>query len=81
MTKPHSLKGKISLRRYFQKLASGDKVLLAAEPAIQKGLYHQRFHGRIGTVMSIKGTNYLVKLNDLGKDKTLVLHPVHLRKI
>jgi len=81
MTKPHKQKGKIQLRRYFQLLNDGDKVIVKAEPSIQKGLYHQRFHGKTGIITGRIGRSYKVQINDLGKMKTLILHPVHLRRI
>ena len=40
--------GKVSLKNYFKELTEGDKVVLKAEPAIQKGMYFPRFHGKVG---------------------------------
>ena len=73
-------KGKISLQKYFQEFKVGDKVLLAAEPAVQKGLYFHRFHSRVGTVEGKRGHCYQVRIKDLGKQKTLLVHPVHLKR-
>jgi large subunit ribosomal protein L21e len=81
MTKDFSKRGKLSLRGYFQKLNIGDKVALKAEPSIQKGLYHTRFHGKICTVKGTAGASYRVLLKDGGKEKILIVHPVHLKKI
>lgn len=74
-------KGKISQRRFFQTLEKGDKVRLLAEPAYQKGMYFPRFHGKVGQVKSAKGTCYNVEIQDGGKSKLLIVHPVHLRKV
>jgi large subunit ribosomal protein L21e len=73
-------KGKISLRRFFQRFSEGDKVYLTAEPAVQKGLYHPRFHGKAGIIRSKQGSNYYVDIKDGNKPKTLLTHPVHLKK-
>jgi large subunit ribosomal protein L21e len=81
MTKPYKMRGKIQLRKYFQVFKDGDKVVVKAEPAIQKGLYHQRFHGKIGSIVGKTGRSYKVEINDLGKRKILMLHPVHLRRL
>ena len=81
MQKSVRQKGKISFRRFFQELNEGDKVKLLAEPAYQKGLYFPRFHGKIGTVKAKKGTCYDVAIKDARKEKTLIVHPVHLTKI
>lgn len=74
-------KGKPRLTRYFQDLKQGDKVLLQADAAVQKGMYFPRFHGKSGIVQEKKGTCYRVKVNDLGKEKLLTVHPVHLKKL
>lgn len=73
-------KGKVSLTRYFMEFKEGDVAVLSAEPAVQKGLYHQRFHGRPGVVVDKRGTNYGIKIQDGNKEKLLYVHPVHLKK-
>lgn len=73
-------KGKISLTRYFAEFGKGEKVQLAAEPAVQKGMYFPRFHGRVGIINGKKGDCYEVEISDLGAKKTLIVHPVHLKK-
>lgn len=75
------LKGKISLRRYFQALKIGDKVCLAAEPSIQKSMYYPRFHNIIGTVKAKRGTCYEILIKDKNKEKIVITHPIHLKKI
>jgi len=74
-------RGKISLTSFFQKFNSGDKVVLKAEPGYQKGMYFPRFHGKTVVISKQIGTCYEVLLNDQGKDKTLIVHPVHLKKL
>ncbi|MBW2967003.1 50S ribosomal protein L21e [Candidatus Woesearchaeota archaeon] len=81
MKKPLRQKGKISLRRYFQKLEVGDKVQLLAEPAYHKGMYFPRFHGSVGTVKGSQGVCYNVEIRDNKKKKELIVHPVHLKKM
>jgi len=74
-------KGKISIRKYFQELEINTKVCFKAEPAVQKGMYLPRFHGRTGTVVGKEGTCYKVQFKDGKKQKTIVAHPVHLKKL
>lgn len=81
MRKHNSRKGKISFTSYFQKLNIGDTVVLKAEPAVQKGMYFLRFHGKTGVVTGVKGKCYEVRIRDMDKEKTLIVHPVHLKKI
>ena len=73
-------RGKISMTRYFQSFNAGDRVYLSIEPAVQKGMYHPRFMGKSGIIKSKRGKCYEVTINDLGKEKTLVIHPVHMKK-
>ena len=80
LSKEKRKRGKISISMYFQKFEVGDKVALHAEPAVQKGMYHPHFMGRTGTIKGKRGRCYKVTINDLGKEKTLIVHPVHMRK-
>lgn len=76
--KQDGTKGKISLTKYFQSFNQGDRVHLTVEPGVQKGMYHPRFMGKAGIVKSRRGRCYEIRINDLGKEKILVVHPVHL---
>lgn len=73
-------KGKISINKYFQEFKIGEKVLLKAEPAIQKGMYFPRFHSKTGLVKGKKGSCYEIIIKDGGKAKMLIVHPIHLQK-
>lgn len=74
-------RSKISLSRYFQTFKEGDRVLLKAEPAVQKGMYLPRFHGNTGTVKGKRGRCYLIHIKDKSKEKDVLVHPVHLTKV
>ncbi|PIN80867.1 50S ribosomal protein L21e [Candidatus Woesearchaeota archaeon CG10_big_fil_rev_8_21_14_0_10_34_8] len=74
-------RGKISLTRYFQKLEEGQQVVLKSEPAVQKGMYHGRFHGYSGKIIGKQGRCYKVAISDQGKIKEVIIHPIHLKKI
>lgn len=80
LKKPARKKGKISIKNYFQQFKMGEKVVLKAEPAIQKGMYFPRFHARTGVVKGKKGKCYEIMIKDGGKEKTLIIHPVHLQR-
>lgn len=81
MKKEPRSRGKLSLSKYFQKLSQGDKVCLKAEPAIQKGMYFRRFHGKAGIINGKRGNCYSVIIKDHNKEKELIVHPVHLKKL
>ncbi len=74
-------RGKISISRYFDVFKPGDRVCLNAETAIQGGLYHERYHGRMGTVKAKRGFCYEVAVPDGGTTKTMCLHPAHLKRL
>lgn len=74
-------KGKLSLTRYLQTFKKGDKVKLTVESAMHKGMYHPMFYGKISIVKTKKGKCYEILITDRGKQKTLIVHPVHLKKV
>jgi len=74
-------KGKIRISDYFQVFKIGEKVHLVAEPAVQKGMYFPRFYGKTGEIVGKKRVCYEVKIKDINKEKILIVHPVHLRKV
>ena len=73
-------KGKISICKYFQKFQEQDRVRLNAEPGIQKGMYFPRFHNKTGIITGKQGDCYELQIKDGGRIKTLIVHPVHLKK-
>jgi len=79
--KDYKTKGKISHRRYLQALSVGDRVALDAESSVQEGMYFRRFHGKHGIVEKKLGSCYEITIHDKDKEKHLVVHPVHLRKL
>ena len=72
--------GKIKLSRYFQDFEKGDAVAVIREHAMQPK-FPKRIQGRTGKVESKRGASYIVRIKDLNKEKTYIIHPVHLKKI
>jgi len=81
LSKPRRRKGKISVKKFFQSFEKRDKVVLNAEPAVQKGMYFPRFHGKTGIIKKKIGRCYKLSIKDGKKEKILIVHPVHLKKI
>lgn len=81
LSKKIRARGKISMSSYFKTLKAGDRVVLKSEPSIQKGMYHPRHYGKIGVVRGKQGNCYKVLIKDQNKEKIIVVHPVHLKKI
>lgn len=80
-SKHYKNKGKISLTNYLKEYVVGDRVVLKAEPAVQKGLYFRRFHGKSGIVKGKKGNCYEVAIKDGKAEKSVIVHPVHLKNM
>lgn len=78
---PKKMKGKIPVTGFVKKFAMGENVLLNARPSIREGIYFRRFHGRIGKITGMQGTAYKVRIKDGGKEKTLIVGPIHMRGI
>lgn len=82
LKKDHRSKGKISLTRYFQEFSEGDNVMLKMEPAKQDGAFHPRFMGCRGIITGKKqGACYYVTIKDQNKQKSVIVHPVHLKRL
>ncbi len=74
-------KGKLGLSHYFQTFQAGEKVNLVINSSFVTGRFFPRFHGLTGTVSgTMKGSCYEVIIHDKNKQKTLYVHPMHLRK-
>ena len=80
LSKPLRKRGKFNLRNFFQTFVEGDKVVLSAESDYQKAMYFRRYHGMIGTISGKQGECYKVGIKDGSIAKTLLVHPVHLKR-
>ena len=78
--KPIRKRGKIPLSKYFQKLKEGDRVSIVPEIGLQPS-FPLRYRGLTGVVTGTRGRAYLVKIKDQKKEKTLIIEPIHLKKI
>ena len=73
-------KGKLQFSKYFQKFEKGDRVAVIRELAVQPR-FPSKLQGRSGMVDGKRGQSYIVKIKDLKKEKTYIIHPVHLKKL
>lgn len=80
LKKPIRGKGKISIQKYTQEFNLKERVLLKANPTVQNGMYFPRFHGKTGVIKGRQGKCYKVSINDKGKEKIMIVHPIHLIK-
>jgi large subunit ribosomal protein L21e len=73
-------KGKFSFSRFFQKLNEGDRVAVIRELSVNFG-YSKRLQGKTGQIKGKRGSAYEVVISDLGKPKTYLIKPIHLKKM
>lgn len=78
--KPVRERGKIRFSEYFKKLDNGDKVAVKKEQSVENN-FPKRIQGRTGTVIDQRGSNYIINLKELNKEKTFIIHPAHLKLV
>ena len=73
-------KGKIKFSFYFQKFDKGERVSVNRELSLRPK-FPKQIQGRSGIVENSRGSSYLVRINDLNKEKVYIIHPAHLRRL
>jgi large subunit ribosomal protein L21e len=73
-------KGKLSLRNYLAEYKPGEKVIIKPDSIVQISLPDPRYVGKTGVVKAKRGACYEVLINDIGKDKMLIIHPIHIKR-
>lgn len=73
-------RGKIKFSRAFQELKKGDSITIVKEKSVQSK-FPKRIQGKSGLVEDKRGNSYVIKINDLNKEKKFIIEPIHLRKI
>lgn len=65
-------------QRSVQEFEEGQTVHLTLDPSVPDGRFHPRFNGHTGTILDRQGAAYRVRINDGGKEKTVIAKPAHL---
>jgi len=73
-------RGKLKLSSYFKKIDDGASVALVTDAGVRCS-YPKRLKGMSGKVLESRGRFKLVEIKDGNKAKTIIVHPVHLRKL
>ena len=71
-------KGLQPLGRMMTKFNVGDQVIIKIDPAIQKGMPHRRFHGKIGIISEVRGRAYVIKVKSGDVIKDVISRPEHV---
>ncbi len=79
LSNPPRERGTSPPQRAVQQFEPGDKVHLSLDPSVPDGRFHPRFNGHTGEILGQQGAAYKIRINDRGKDKTIIAKPAHLR--
>lgn len=75
-------KGRLTIRKQLKAFPVGAIVRISPNPSYKTGRSHLRFKGKAGKIEEILGkNNYVLKFNDGGKSKTIVVSNVHLEEV
>jgi len=73
--------GKVTVNSLLREFKVGDKVRIAIEPAVHKGLPHPRFANKIATIIEKRGSGYMIEFLDGNKKKRILSLPIHFESI
>ena len=75
-------KGRLTIRQQLKAFPIGALVRISPNPSYKTGRPHLRFKGKAGKVEQILGkNNYVLKFNDGGKSKAIIVSNVHLQEV
>lgn len=80
LSNPPRERGTSPPQRAVQEFEPGDSVHLTLDPSVRDGRFHPRFNGHTGEVLDRQGAAYRIRINDGGKEKTVLAKPAHLRR-
>ena len=81
LRKPVGERGRLNITKFFQQFSMNEIVSLSADSSYQNGMYHPRFHGKTGRISGKQGSCYYVSIKDGNKEKKIIVHSVHLKKV
>ena len=73
-------RGKIALGRLLINYQPGQMVRISINPAVQKGMPHRRYHGRVGSISEKRGRSYVVQIPVAGGTipRQIIARPEHI---
>jgi large subunit ribosomal protein L21e len=76
-------RGKIALGSMLVDFQLGQRVRIIVNPAVQKGMPHRRYHGRVGTVSERRGRAYMVDITAVGGKvlRHIIARPEHIKLV
>ncbi|HZY47001.1 MAG TPA: 50S ribosomal protein L21e [Candidatus Bathyarchaeia archaeon] len=74
-------RGKQPLGRLLIPYAPGQRVRIMINPAVQKGMPHRRYHGRVGTISEKRGRSYVVEVAGTRTPRLIIARPEHISPV
>jgi len=74
-------RGKQPLGRLLIGYNPGQMVRIMINPAVQKGMPHRRYHGRVGTVAEKRGRSYVVEVAGTKTPRIIIARPEHITPV
>jgi large subunit ribosomal protein L21e len=74
-------RGKQPLGRLLIPYAPGQTVRIMINPAVQKGMPHRRYHGRVGMVAEKRGRSYVVEVAGTKTPRIIIARPEHITPV
>ncbi|MEM3703032.1 MAG: 50S ribosomal protein L21e [Candidatus Bathyarchaeia archaeon] len=71
-------RGKMRLGKLLYEYQLGNSVVIKIDPSVQRGMPHRRYHGKVGTVVGIRGKSYIVSVTQGDAVKEIIVRPEHL---
>ncbi len=79
-TKTTRMKKRITVNEFVKSFEKGDDVTIVINSSL-KGVPHRRYHAKGGKIVKKQGNSYVIKLRDGKSEKTLIVNPVHIKRI
>ena len=74
-------RSKFKVETHLQEFGEGDRVAIKQDPSSQRGMPHTRYMGKVGIVMSRRGSAYVLGIRAGKKEKEIIANPEHLKLI
>src|SRR3989442_6786973 len=74
-------RGKQPLGRLLIGYTPGQMVRIMINPAVQKGMPHRRYPGRVGTVAEKRGRSYVVEVSGRKTPRLIIRSPEHITPV
>jgi large subunit ribosomal protein L21e len=71
-------RGKMRLSKLLHGYQPGNSVVIKIDSSVQKGMPHRRYHGKVGTVIGMRGKSYVVSVTQGDAVKEIIVRPEHL---